>query len=374
MDDFLPLHLLLGHFLKWATLYSLPLAQPEPAHRITDRIPVTTLASSVPGSRNTDFSHTKFVTFLFPPSQNQASPTRSLSLSNLHIKAPNRNPEMNGIRRRSNRKPEMEASLRNLRIQKPLSDCSNTVTDSAAASTQSSTASIGEIKRHNPKLSSVVNTLVSSLTAKNDAVSSLRGSAPSTPQVSSSVSGTSGYEVSEPSSVYSRRQTAVKRKITGKENDVPFSCPRTPKTRNVGKKTKQDGCNIQSKIDSTPIASTPTPRVSSSTFDTINRDVFEPHSVYGRRQTAQKRKSKGQENIGASSCPPALKIRNTWDNSNEDGQNRLSKKSKAPCKTKVLPAKKGTSEYTSPELEKQKAYFAELDKYELEEAEEWELE
>ncbi|KAL6128018.1 hypothetical protein ACLB2K_071377 [Fragaria x ananassa] len=256
----------------------------------------------------------------------------------------------------------MEASLRNLRIQKPLSDCSNTVTDSAAASTQSSTASIGEIKRHNPKLSSVVNTLVSSLTAKNDAVSSLRGSAPSTPQVSSSVSGTSGYEVSEPSSVYSRRQTAVKRKITGKENDVPFSCPRTPKTRNVGKKTKQDGCNIQSKIDSTPIASTPTPRVSSSTF------------VYGRRQTAQKRKSKGQENIGASSCPPALKIRNTWDNSNEDGQNRLSKKSKAPCKTKVLPAKKGTSEYTSPELEKQKAYFAELDKYELEEAEEWELE
>ncbi|KAM5556811.1 hypothetical protein ABKV19_024282 [Rosa sericea] len=285
---------------------------------------------------------------------------------------------MNGVRR-SNRKTEMEASLRNL---KPLSDCSNTVTvavtdsTAAAASTQSSTASSGTIKRQNPTLSSVAKTLHASLTTKNDAVSDPRGSAPSTPLVSSSVSGTSDYEVSEPSSVYSRRQTALKRKTTGKENDVPFSCPRTPKTRNVGrKKTKQDGHNIRSEMDRTPIASIPTPRISSSSSDTSNCEVYEPHSVYTRRQTALKKNSKGQENIGASSCPPALKIRNTWDNSNEDGYNSLSKKSKASCRKKVVPAKKEASEYTSPDLEKQRAYFAELDKYELpvEEAEEWEL-
>ncbi|XP_024176382.1 uncharacterized protein LOC112182019 isoform X3 [Rosa chinensis] len=288
---------------------------------------------------------------------------------------------MNRVRR-GNRKTEMEASQRKL---KPLSDCSNTVTvtvtvtDStaaAAASTQSSTASSGTIKRQNPTLSSVPKTLHASLTAKTEAVSDPRRSAPSTPLVSSSVSGTSDYEVSEPSSVYSQRQTALKRKTTGKENDVQFSCPRTPKTRNVGKKTKQDGHSIQSEMDRTPIASTPTPRISSSSSDTSNREVYEPHSVYTRRQTASKRNSKGQENIGASSCPPALKIRNTCrDNSNEDGYNSLSKKSKASCRKKVVPTKKEASEYTSPDLEKQRAYFAELDKYELpvEEAEEWEL-
>ncbi|XP_050385885.1 uncharacterized protein LOC126802316 isoform X2 [Argentina anserina] len=282
---------------------------------------------------------------------------------------------MNGIRKRSNRKPEREASLRKLRIQKPLSDCSNTVAVAAttAASAQSSTAST--VKRQNPTLSSVAKTLIASLSTKNDAVAeSPRGSDPSTPQVSSSVEGTSDYELSEPSSVRNRRQTALKRKSTGKENDVPFLCPRTPKTRNVGKRTKQDGDNIELEMDKTPIASTP-PCVSSSTSDTINRDVYEPHSVYSRRQTAQKRDSEGQKNVGSSSCPPALKIRNKWDNSNEVGQNCPSKKCKAPSKTKVLPAKKETSQYTSPELEKQRAYFAELDKYELpvEEAEEWEL-
>ncbi|XP_062001132.1 uncharacterized protein LOC133718326 isoform X2 [Rosa rugosa] len=284
---------------------------------------------------------------------------------------------MNGVRR-SNRKTEMEASLRKL---KPLSDCSNTVTvavtdsTAASASTQSSTASSGTIKRQNPTLSSVAKTLHASLTTKTDAVSDPRGSAPSTPLASSSVSGSSDYEVSEPSSVYSQRQTALKRKTTGKENDVQFSCPRTPKTRNVGKKTKQDGHNIQSEMDRTPIASAPTPRISSSSSDTSNREVYEPHSVYTRRQTASKRNSKGQENIGASSCPPALKIRNTWDNSYEDGYNSLSRKSKASCRKKVVPTKKEASEYTSPDLEKQRAYFAELDKYELpvEEAEEWEL-
>lgn len=284
----------------------------------------------------------------------------------------------------------MQASLRKLRVQKPLSDCSNTVTvtDSAAASTQSSTASTGTLKRQNPTLSSVNKTLVASLTGRNDGASNPRESAsrpavastPSSPRVSSSVSGTSDYEVSEPSSVYSRRQTAMKRKIKEKENDVLFSCPRSPKTWNVGKKTKQDGLNRQSKMDTTPIASTPRPRISSSTYDTTDHEVYESYSVYSRRQTAPKRKSKGKENIGASSCPPALKIWNTCrDNSNEYGQNSLSKKSKAPCKKKqhAVPAEEDLPKYTYPQdfLEQQKAYFAEVDKFELpvEEAEVWEL-
>lgn len=132
---------------------------------------------------------------------------------------------------------------------------------------------------------------------------------------------------------------------------------------------KQDRLNSRSEMDTTPIASTPRPRISLSTSGTTDREVYEPHSVYSRRQTAQKRKRKGKENIGASSCPPALKIQNTWNISKENGQNSLCKKTKAPCKKKqrAVLAEKDFLKYTYPQdfIERQRAYFAEVDEFEL---------
>lgn len=95
--------------------------------------------------------------------------------------------------------------------------------------------------------------------------------------------------------------------------------------------------------------------------------------MYTRRQTALKRKSKDKENTVPFSCPPAPKIRNILGKLKEDGHNSLSKESTAPRKKKqcAVPAGKDVSMHALPQdfIEKQRAYFAEIDAFELPEEE-----
>ncbi|CAL8126177.1 unnamed protein product [Prunus armeniaca] len=144
---------------------------------------------------------------------------------------------------------EAEPERRRLRVRKPLSDCTNTIantktstnTNATATSSQSSSASTATLKRLNPKLSSATKTLVAALNPKPSAPPPPIPSTPSRPP-----------PISTSSSVYTRRQTALKRKSKDKENTVPFSCPPAPKIRNILGKLKEDGHNSLSKESTAP--------------------------------------------------------------------------------------------------------------------------
>ncbi|CAB4301481.1 unnamed protein product [Prunus armeniaca] len=156
---------------------------------------------------------------------------------------------------------EAEPERRRLRVRKPLSDCTNTIantktstnTNATATSSQSSSASTATLKRLNPKLSSATKTLVAALNPKPSAPPPPIPSTPSRPPpISTSSSGTSDCDGFEACSVYTRRQTALKRKSKDKENTVPFNCPPAPKIRNILGKLKEDGHNSLSKESTAP--------------------------------------------------------------------------------------------------------------------------
>ncbi|KAF8397150.1 hypothetical protein HHK36_016057 [Tetracentron sinense] len=150
----------------------------------------------------------------------------------------------------------MEVEKRSLKKRKPLSDCTNIIASSVSATS-----------------SSLIKPKISSLTAKKPDETSFKydtsigsnvaenprtRSQPSTPapQKFSANSDTLECEKSELVTVYSRRQTAEKRKIKGKAiaMAIPSSCPPAGRVRHIGrdKLSEEHGDVGLSKSDKVP--------------------------------------------------------------------------------------------------------------------------
>ncbi|GAY40550.1 hypothetical protein KPL70_010878 [Citrus sinensis] len=143
------------------------------------------------------------------------------------------------------------------RKRKPLSDCTNTTTPPSIKKPFLASALKNSLNDTNGK--SVINSDSQPGSTANAAgentgeVASANGSSVSVasrPAKSSRVSGTGDkHEVMEPSSVYSRRSTAAKRKSKGKEVSMPVagSLAATIKTAGARDKNKEDGDTLQNK-------------------------------------------------------------------------------------------------------------------------------
>ncbi|XWS65549.1 hypothetical protein CRYUN_Cryun05aG0123100 [Craigia yunnanensis] len=98
---------------------------------------------------------------------------------------------------------------------------------------------------------------------------------------------------------------------------------------------------------------------------------FEPCTVYNRRHTAAKRKSKGKEIAEPLSCSFEMRMPDLRKKIDGDGDIGLSKSCPIPCKKKQRreKAEVNASKHDLPLdfIDKQRAYFAEVDAFELEE-------
>ncbi|XVF41166.1 hypothetical protein PTKIN_Ptkin01aG0258100 [Pterospermum kingtungense] len=98
---------------------------------------------------------------------------------------------------------------------------------------------------------------------------------------------------------------------------------------------------------------------------------FEPRTVYNGRHTAEKRKSKGKEIAEPLSCSFEMRMPELRKNKDGDGDIELSKSCPMPRKKKQRQEKAevNASKHELPQdfIDKQRAYFAEVDAFELEE-------
>lgn len=89
--------------------------------------------------------------------------------------------------------------------------------------------------------------------------------------------------------------------------------------------------------------------------------------------TAEKKKSKGKAIDEPLSCPPATKIQKIGEKVKEDGSKSLSKAGTVPHKKKQrrIPYRKDPAKYALSQdyIKQQRAYFAEIDAFELPEEE-----
>ncbi|KAF9661406.1 hypothetical protein SADUNF_Sadunf19G0065400 [Salix dunnii] len=123
-----------------------------------------------------------------------------------------------------------------------------------------------------------------------------------------------------------------------------------------------------------PFSST-TPTQSSSLPCVARDGIFEPHSVYSRRQSAADKRNKGKGKAIAVpiSFAPAPNTEFDWDKMNEGGATHPSKSCILHHKKKQRRTLSDEDEkkYALPQdfIEQQRAYFAEIDAFELSEAE-----
>ncbi|GMI86188.1 hypothetical protein like AT3G56250 [Hibiscus trionum] len=91
-------------------------------------------------------------------------------------------------------------------------------------------------------------------------------------------------------------------------------------------------------------------------------------TVYKRRNTAEKRKNKGKEIMEPLSCPLETRMPNLREKTYGDGDIGLSKSCPLPCRKKQR-REVNASKHELPQdfIDKQRAYFAEIDAFELEE-------
>ncbi|XP_015877529.3 uncharacterized protein LOC107413970 isoform X3 [Ziziphus jujuba] len=207
---------------------------------------------------------------------------------------------------------------RRLRVRKPLSDCTNTLNSTSQSSSSSSSSSFALVKRQNPNLSSALKRLLSH----------------TNPNSQSTTTATA--------------KSADRNDVVPKPSSTllpPVAAPTTPR----------------------PL------RSSSSASGVDDRKVSEPCSVYTRRHTAEKRKSKGKTIAEPSTCIPTLKTRKIGEEIKEDGGDGLSKARTVPRKKKQrqIPSEKDVAMHALPRdfIEQQRAYFAEIDAFELPEEE-----
>ncbi|XP_021297183.1 uncharacterized protein LOC110426307 [Herrania umbratica] len=135
------------------------------------------------------------------------------------------------------------------------------------------------------------------------------------------------------------------------------------------KKEKKKGKSQSNKANLSPMLSPlhKMPSVS-GTADSV---AFEPCTVYSRRNTADKRKSKGKEIAEPLSWSLETRMPDLSEKKDGHGDIGLSKSCPLPRKTKkrIEKAKVNASKNDLPQdfIDRQRAYFAEVDAFELEE-------
>ncbi|KAL5569588.1 hypothetical protein UlMin_026163 [Ulmus minor] len=320
----------------------------------------------------------------------------------------------------------MEAQPRTMKARKPLSDCTNTVaaSSSGAASSQSSFP-----KSKNPSLSSAFKRIISDTDRKSAnstkirSVSQKENASLPPPQVISTPtrrprlnynSGNGDCEVIEPCSVFSRRRLGEKEKNNerkaGDESFEPCSVYTRSRTAEKGK-NNEGKAGDESFEPSSVYTHRRTAEKGKNNEGKAGDESFEPCSVYTRRMTAEKgknnegktvdeslsclltalrkkskekagdeppctrtalrRKSKGRAIDEPLSCPPPSKIQKIGNKIMVDGSNGPSKASTVPPKKKQArnPRKKVEHALSQDFVDEKRAYFAEIDAFELEEEE-----
>uniref|UniRef100_A0A803RC87 Sororin C-terminal region domain-containing protein n=1 Tax=Cannabis sativa TaxID=3483 RepID=A0A803RC87_CANSA len=175
---------------------------------------------------------------------------------------------------------------------------------------------------------------------------------------------------------------AEKRRNKGKGIVDPNTCNPPTKKIYITRSTIKKGKTSESFYPSPPPTVSSPSRPSSLSISGGNAvDPFKPCHIYSCRRTAQKRKCtaeasderlsdllrahkcKGKAIAEPVSCPPATKIQKIGENIRETGGNSVSK-------ANTVPTKKGQKKALSQEfIEQQRAYFAEIDAFELQEEE-----
>ncbi|GMI73235.1 hypothetical protein HRI_000992800 [Hibiscus trionum] len=133
------------------------------------------------------------------------------------------------------------------------------------------------------------------------------------------------------------------------------------------KKNKKDKIKGPSNKEN-PSSTLPPPPKTPSVPGDGDSVVSELTTVYSRRHTAEKRKSKGKETMEPLSCSLETRMPNLRKKIYGDGDIGLSKSCPMPCRKKQH-REINASEYELPQdfIDKQRIYFAEIDAYKLEE-------
>ncbi|XP_065871788.1 uncharacterized protein [Euphorbia lathyris] len=168
----------------------------------------------------------------------------------------------------------------------------------------------------------------------------------------------------------STSKTSVAIKPSKTQAEPATGSSTTPSRKGDDKLTKPSAVLV-------PSVSTP-PRTLKPSFPegTARREVFEPSSVYVRRQSAVRIQRKEKEIAVPKSCFPAIKTRSKRDRVDEDGVSSLSKSCPVPNRKKrhqttPTTSKEDVAMHALPQdfIEQQRAYFAEVDAFELSEEE-----
>ncbi|XP_021904160.1 uncharacterized protein LOC110819320 isoform X2 [Carica papaya] len=219
----------------------------------------------------------------------------------------------------------MEAAQLTSKKRKPLADCTNTLAKSSRSSASSSTS---VIKPTNPLLSSAFNKLLNDTKPKSkdkpDSDTRTRSTTPAAHCQTGSI------EAANPTS-------------TARSSALHSSLPSTP-----------------SRL-----------RNSSSFSGTENRASIEPGSVYTRRRNAGKGKSKENAIVEPMTCPPMPK-RSIFENRRDEERiTNPSKLCKVPHKRCRQTSKQDLPVHAMSQdfIKQQRAYFAEVDAFELSEEE-----
>ncbi|KAF3433305.1 hypothetical protein FNV43_RR24407 [Rhamnella rubrinervis] len=206
----------------------------------------------------------------------------------------------------------METRQARLGVRKPLSDCTNTNHTALDSSSQSSSSS-SLLKRRNPNLSSAFKRLLSDTNTKSSSATTTGSS-------------TGNDAVPNPTS-----------------SPLPLAASTPPRTLRSPSASGTDVCKVS-----------------------------EPGSVYSRRP-AEKRKTKGKAIAEPLSCILASKTHKFGEKIKEDGASKVSKASSVPHKKKQRhgPSRIDNAKHVLPKdfVEQQRAYFAEIDAFELSEEE-----
>ncbi|GMP97098.1 hypothetical protein CsSME_00045482 [Camellia sinensis var. sinensis] len=194
---------------------------------------------------------------------------------------------------------------------------------------------------------------------------------PSTPSpLSISIPGNGSEEADEPLVVYSRRQTIEKTKKNGKAVAVPFTCSPLQKTNDKFESVSVS-CppRLKTKDKGKAVAVPPSFSSLGKTKDRENA-VSVPISFRSLVNTRNEGKAI------ATPCPPLSRTRRRRNEFNEAGKIGLSKSCKVPPakhkkkRCRVL-LEQDVSEHALPQefIEEQRAYFKEVDDFELPEEE-----
>ncbi|KAI9157336.1 hypothetical protein LWI28_020831 [Acer negundo] len=241
------------------------------------------------------------------------------------------------------------------RKRKALSDCTNTIVNT----TNTSSIKKPSIK---PSLASAFKKILANDSGKTVINSSNINSKPGSTAATTNENGSESATRANPSSsVVIAPTPRISSLVSGDRGKTVIKSSSKPGSTSTTTNENDSGSAAANPSSSAVVASTP--RKSPLVSGTNEHEIVEPCSVYSRRRTSDRRKSKGKEVVSS----PAISNIATRDNKKED-------KVTGPPKSSAVRQKKKKEDdpvYVIPRdfIEKQRAYFAEVDSFELSEEE-----